>query len=461
VNRAALLALARLPAGVLKMPTVTQPSEKEQENGKEKEQEAESLSVTPRVLYDLVLKDDKAVHKIRENLLAFTRWKLSEYQKRLDAANGELSELKGQAEERKIKQGDFEDEFPEAGPLADLAGRLPTIISVLTKRIAELADRSHTALQAFRLRVLRAIADPEAPSIMSIKGVVRRSIRDTLAEWIYSLRNGWTQFKGVFYNILLLGGAGVGKTAAANVIAHVLTSVGILASEKVKIVSKADLVSGWIGKTAPLMRSFLIGSLDGVLFIDEAYALEPDPSDAGSRDHGREAITEMVNFLDKYIGLSVVIAAGYEEPMLRRFLGSNEGMSRRFPYRLKLPDYTDEDLTQLFLKFVTDKLPSPSIFTDADIAYVHALIQQLRKHAAAAFSNQAGDMLNLASVFLRRFFVGYPKPWQEMDVAERRGFLGRVFTEYATTVKSVPVRIAGGAPAFSPSVSLQWVSRRS
>ena len=35
-------------------------------------------------------------------------------------------------------------------------------------------------------------------------------------------------------------------------------------------------------------------------------------------DHGYEAITELVNFLDKHMGLSIVIAAGYEKDMEER-----------------------------------------------------------------------------------------------------------------------------------------------
>jgi hypothetical protein len=460
-----------MPALVGATERLDRPSEKKDEKGSGSPRGSHNKKkpevVTPRLLYDLVRNDNHVVQRMRRNLLELTEWKLAEYKLRQSKAEAELASLKKQAEDRKIKDKRFEDEFPEAAPLANLAARLKILRDILKRRALELRDTSAKAIAAYRNRVLAAIVDQKQPSIMSVKGDVRAPIRSLLSEMIYSLQNGWKQYQGLFQNVLLLGGAGVGKTTLARVIANVLTASGILATDVVKIVTKSDLVSMWVGQTGKLTLNQLIGSLDGVLFIDEAYELAPDPKDVGTRDHGKESITEIVNFLDKYVGMSVVIAAGYEEPMMRRFIGANEGMNRRFPYRMRLPDYSDADLAQLFITMIEPKVDVPisQLFTDDDIMYIYDIINTLRKHDAHVFSNQAGDMLNIAGLFLRHYFVGFPKPWRSLTAPERKQFLRQIFTEFAKELKFIPVRIAGNAiqsNICTPSrqtITLQWSTR--
>jgi len=103
----------------------------------------------------------------------------------------------------------------------------------------------------------------------------------------------------------------------------------------------------------------LMKGLEGVVFIDEAYQI----ARAGKQSHGDEALGEIVNFLDKYIGLSVVIVAGYKDEMMKNFLGANEGLARRFPLRLDLSNYTPADLFNIFWKTVHANLPAVELDT--------------------------------------------------------------------------------------------------
>jgi hypothetical protein len=48
-------------------------------------------------------------------------------------------------------------------------------------------------------------------------------------------------------------------------------------------------------------------------------------------------------------GSLVVVLAGYQKPMEEQIMAYNEGLPSRFPLLFKFPDYSDEQLLQIFM----------------------------------------------------------------------------------------------------------------
>lgn len=222
-----------------------------------------------------------------------------------------------------------------------------------------------------------------------------------------------------------MGPAGSGKTKIAGVVAYVYNNLGLLSSAnkngKFLVVTRADLVGGAVGHTAPKTRDYLEKILEGVLLIDEAYQLSGCPDQSGSfssKDYGQESITEIVNFIDKHIGLSVIIAAGYEGKIVDCFLAINEGMKRRFPNNMRLMLYSAKDLYEILMAFISDKFKF-NVFTPSQSQYIYKLIENLHGkeyNDELLFSNQAGDMLNLANQLLEDFLIMKDEGYKQAEI---------------------------------------------
>ena len=291
----------------------------------------------------------------------------------------------------------------EMYPMCDFYAGFILVLEELVKTVLDrIEDVNPTNT---RKNLIEALTHPTR-GFASIVG--RQNIKDNLASQLYAFSKSYKSFVNAFNNICLMGSTGVGKTILAKVIGFVFAKSGILATDTVKIISRADIVGQYVGQTAPRTRACLLNALEGVLFIDEAYQLTPE--DPG-RDFGPEAITEIVNFLDKYIGMNVVIVAGYEDLMKGRFFPSNEGLSRRFPFRLILEKYSVNELTDILIQFI--ERGTEINIDDETGNWLFSAITQLSEkfEVEGVFSNQAGDMLNLGASIIKSINSSYAVSW--------------------------------------------------
>ena len=149
-------------------------------------------------------------------------------------------------------------------------------------------------------------------------------------------------------HLVFLGNPGTGKTTVARLVGQLYKALGLLKSGHVVEAERSSLIAGYIGQTALKTRAVCEQALNGVLFIDEAYSLAVD-----GRDYGQEAIETLLTFMESHRNEFVLVVAGYPDKM-QSFLTSNPGLRSRFDVAIPFPDYTTDELTQMFAELVKD-----------------------------------------------------------------------------------------------------------
>lgn len=169
------------------------------------------------------------------------------------------------------------------------------------------------------------------------------------------------------YHLVFTGSPGTGKTTVARIVARIYKDLGILKKGHTVETDRSGLVANYVGQTATKTNAVVDSALNGVLFIDEAYALVPENA---SQDYGQEAISTLLKRMEDDRDKLVVIIAGYTNEM-KRFIDSNPGLQSRFNRYINFPDYTADELVDIFKMYV--KRNQYTIAEDAEELLVEKL----------------------------------------------------------------------------------------
>jgi SpoVK/Ycf46/Vps4 family AAA+-type ATPase len=148
-------------------------------------------------------------------------------------------------------------------------------------------------------------------------------------------------------HLVFYGNPGTGKTTIARLLAQVYRSLKILSRGHLIETDRAGLVAGFVGQTALKVKEVVKNSLGGVLFIDEAYALNPE---GRGSDFGQEAVETLLKLMEDHRHELIVIVAGYTEQM-DDFIASNPGLRSRFNKFFHFEDYQPAQLVEIFKGF--------------------------------------------------------------------------------------------------------------
>lgn len=158
---------------------------------------------------------------------------------------------------------------------------------------------------------------------------------------------------GEFLHTVIYAGPGMGKTCVAKIIGKIYQSMNILSSSgSFKVAYRDDFVAGYLGQTASKTKKLLKSCVGGVLFIDEVYAMAPRNKDRDS--FAKEAIDTLNAFISEHKNDLCCIVAGYEDEVRNCFFSMNKGLESRFPWVHRIPEYTSNELYQIFMKMVKD-----------------------------------------------------------------------------------------------------------
>jgi type VII secretion ATPase EccA len=190
-------------------------------------------------------------------------------------------------------------------------------------------------------------------------------------------------------HLVFAGPPGTGKTTIARVVAKIYCGLGLLKKETVREVHRADLIGQHIGETEAKTNAIIDSALDGVLFLDEAYALV---STGAKNDFGLVAIDTLLARMENDRDRLVVIVAGYRKD-LDLFLDTNEGLRSRFTRSIDFPSYSPKELVEIAMRMAEKR---DSIFEKAALADMESLFSQLAESSTPDAAGIARRSLDIA-----------------------------------------------------------------
>ena len=148
-------------------------------------------------------------------------------------------------------------------------------------------------------------------------------------------------------HMVFMGNPGTGKTSVVKIITGILYENKLIRKNQYIEVDGNFFNGDTAGESTDKIKYIIDKAKGGVLFIDEAYALLDNYE-------SQEVIATLIAAMENYRKDFVVILAGYTKEM-EMLINSNEGFRSRIRYFLNFPDYSLDELWQIFIKMSNSK----------------------------------------------------------------------------------------------------------
>eukprot|EP00035_Acanthoeca_spectabilis_P036676 m.41027 g.41027 ORF g.41027 m.41027 type:complete len:1359 (-) comp8161_c0_seq1:247-4323(-) len=194
-------------------------------------------------------------------------------------------------------------------------------------------------------------------ALMDFKSMVGiQGVKDQVASLVHR-HILWPNERRTHRNVRLYGPPGVGKSHASKIIARIFQSCGMVEHAEVVPVKPADFLGDAVGVTPKKTRNFLKNCVGKVILFDEANTFGTGSSNASV--YAREAVTEIITFLDDNKGTSVLMIAGYDQASAvdnidKNFFSLNVGLPSRFPVKFIFQPYSIVELVSILKSIVAD-----------------------------------------------------------------------------------------------------------
>jgi len=209
---------------------------------------------------------------------------------------------------------------------------------------------------------------------------VKKTMRDIAARLEYyklTMGKNSKTSDGEGNHICIKGNPGTGKNTIVRTLAKLFKAFGLLADDN------PIMIPGENFKSKEKAKEYCDQAMGRVLFIDEAYSLvnEKGPIDQSANEAIIVLMTRLENDRDKFI----CVVAGYPDGMDKFIEKSNLGMKSRFKHIINIPDYSAEELIEIFERnFVKE---NHYTLTDAACKKAREAIRKMVAYKAPNFGN--------------------------------------------------------------------------